>query len=230
MTRVLVIMAMEAEAGPVRVALGLDETPSPLHAAFPARLWSDDELAVAICGTDARFDVDAIGTQPAVVTTLLACDHHRPDLLVSAGTAGGFAGRGGRIGDVFLSTDPLVFHDRRIPLGPFEAYGVGSYPTIGTVELAAAIGARPGVITTGNSLDAPPVDLATMIAAEADAKDMEAAAVGWVAEQFGIDFVAVKSITDLVDSPEPTAEQFGRNFDLATRRLAETLPRLLAQL
>ena len=223
-------MAMAAEAAPCREALGLTAAPLPLHRRLPGELWARGDLALATCGTDTRFGVDAIGTQPAAVVTLLAADRHQPEIIISAGTAGGFVARGGAIGDVYLSTEPIVYHDRRIPLRRFEPYGVGSYPTIGTAALAGAIGATPGVITTGNSLDAPPVDVATMSTSRANAKDMEAAAVAWVAEQLGVGFVALKAITDLVDSPEPTAEQFGRNFARASHRLTETVTRLLASL
>ena len=37
------------------------------------------------------------------------------DLIVSVGTAGGFAARGAKIGDVFVATG-FANHDRRIPL------------------------------------------------------------------------------------------------------------------
>ena len=39
----------------------------------------------------------------------------RPDLILSVGTAGGFAARGAAIGDVFVATG-FANHDRRIPL------------------------------------------------------------------------------------------------------------------
>ena len=39
----------------------------------------------------------------------------RPDLIISVGTAGGFAARGAAIGDVFVATG-FANHDRRIPL------------------------------------------------------------------------------------------------------------------
>ncbi len=39
----------------------------------------------------------------------------RPDLVISVGTAGGFAARGAAIGDVFVATG-FANHDRRIPL------------------------------------------------------------------------------------------------------------------
>ena len=45
MTVPLVVIAMEAEAAPVRTALGLDGHGEPLHPAFPARLWAGADVA-----------------------------------------------------------------------------------------------------------------------------------------------------------------------------------------
>ncbi|MGH1503521.1 MAG: 5'-methylthioadenosine nucleosidase [Acidimicrobiales bacterium] len=232
--RILIVVAMEAEARPVRAALGLHAEPASLHPAFPSAMAADGPLAVATNGTDPRFEIDAIASQPAVVTTLTAAESHRPDLVISAGTAGGFEGRGGAIGDVFVSTEPVRFHDRRVDIPGWDAYGEGSYPVadLGPErdDLLSAMGAKPGRMTTGNSLDAPPVDLATMDRFGADAKDMEAAAVAWVCEHLGVDFLAVKAITDLVDHPEATAEQFRRNLGLATERLAAAVGSLVGAL
>ncbi len=232
--RILLVVAMEAEAQPIRAALGLGAEPVGLHPAFPSTMVADGALAVATNGVDARFEIDAIASQPAVVTTFTAVEAHRPDLVISAGTAGGFEGRGGAIGDVFVSTEPVRYHDRRIDIPVWDAYGEGAYPVAdlggGVDDLLAAMGAKPGRMTTGNSLDAPPIDMATMDRFGADAKDMEAAAVAWVCEHLGVDFLAVKAITDLVDHPEATAEQFRRNLALATERLADAVATLVAAL
>lgn len=50
----------------------------------------------------------------------------KPDIIINAGTAGGFKSFGMGIGDAVIST-VFKYHDRRIPLPGFEAYGVGSY-------------------------------------------------------------------------------------------------------
>ena len=44
-----------------------------------------------------------------------------------------------------------------------------------------------------------------------------------MAELLGVPMLAVKSITDLVDHPTATAEQFAVNFSSATQRLRDTL-------
>ena len=59
--------------------------------------------------------MDNVGTVPAALTAYLAIQAFRPDIVISAGTAGGFRSRGAAIADVFVSTG-MVNHDRRIPI------------------------------------------------------------------------------------------------------------------
>ena len=59
---------------------------------------------------------------------------------------------------------------------------------------------------------------------------MEAAAVAWVGGLHGVAVGAVKAITDLVDSPVATAEQFSANLDAAARSLRATTLALLERL
>ena len=222
-------MAMEAEAAPVRAALGLEGQGRQLHPAFPARLWANGAVALAVNGTDPRFGVDSIGTQPAVTTTLHAIELVHPSLVVSAGTCGGFAERAGTIGSVYLASS-CGFHDRRIDIPAFDEYGRGDFPVADLTQVAEANGWATGHVTTGNALDAPAVDLDRMGAAGAVAKEMEAAAVAWVCERLGVPFTALKVVTDLVDHHETAADQFLRNLELATAELARAVPALLAAL
>ena len=84
-----------------------------------------------------------------------------PDLVLSVGTAGGFAQRGATIGDVFLSTK-CVFHARRIPEASrtekpnpnvvvLEEYGFGHFRSPDLVGLAHAANLKQGVVTTSDS-------------------------------------------------------------------------------
>ena len=69
------------------------------------------------------------GTMPCAkaYTSITAFE---PDIVISAGTAGGFRSAGGEIGDVYLSTK-CVFHSRRIMSGDhgndYEEYGFGNF-------------------------------------------------------------------------------------------------------
>ena len=52
---------------------------------------------------------------------------------------------------------------------------------------------------------------------------MEACAIAQVCAQCGVPFVAVKSITDLVDHPEAVQDAFLRNLRMASALLAERM-------
>jgi 5'-methylthioadenosine nucleosidase len=62
--------------------------------------------------------------QIAALATLLAINDFHPDLIISAGTSGGFKRVGAAIGDCFIGTS-FVHHDRRIQIPGFDKYGVG---------------------------------------------------------------------------------------------------------
>ena len=131
-------MAMEAEAAPLRTALEASTRAAPAWAsALPARLAVTPDRAdrpsvlLAVNGTDPVTGVDCIGSTAAGITTLVALaaarDHWgaAPDLVLSVGTAGGWAGHGTAVGDVFLAWDRFVAHDRRIDLPGFDRFGLG---------------------------------------------------------------------------------------------------------
>jgi len=228
--RLLLVVAMEAEARPVRSALGIGHESTELHPGFPARLYTGQvghvSVGVAVNGFDPRFNVESIGSQPAVTTSLHAIEAFAPDLVISAGTCGGFGAHDSHVGEVIIA-DRVVYHDRRMVVPGWDVYGVGDYPVVDLSAVASDHGWRIGAVTTGNSLDAPPVDIATMAASGALAKEMEAAAVAWICERMNVPFAAVKVVTDLVDDPEPTAAQFERNLRHASDSLAAAVRTLV---
>ena len=59
--------------------------------------------------------VDNIGTVSAGLMSYLAIQAFKPDVVISAGTAGGFKSSGAQIADVFVSS-AMINHDRRIPI------------------------------------------------------------------------------------------------------------------
>lgn len=77
----------------------------------------------------------------------------RPDIIVSAGTVGGFKRMGAEIGDCFIGTS-YVHHDRRIAIPGFDKYGVGLRHAPECSKLINDLGLKSGVVTSGNSLDA----------------------------------------------------------------------------
>lgn len=173
--------------------------------------------------------VDNIGTIPAAVISYLALDKLRPDLAISAGTAGGFKRLGASIGDVYLGTS-FAHHDRRIPLPSFDAYGVWAVAAAPAPRLAEAAGLKTGGVTTGNSLDWHEADMAAMKTNGAVVKEMEAAGVAWSAHLFGTPLIALKSVTDIVDGDQAAADEFVANLATATAALHDKLAAVLAWL
>lgn len=239
---IAIVMAMEAEAAPLRAALGAEAVIRPeWAAALPPTVWHAPagaaavgcEVVLAVNGTDPRTGVDCIGSTAAALTTQVVVDRtvalagRRPDLLLTVGTAGGWQRAGAEIGDVYLAWDRFVCHDRRIDLPGFDAFGRGDLPAADLRSHAAALGCRLGVVTTGDSLDESEVDAIRILESGAEVKEMEAAAVAWVGDLHGVPVGGVKAITDLVDSPAPTAEQFTDNLHAAAAALQNTTTALL---
>jgi len=115
----------------------------------------------------------------------------------------------------------FVYHDRRIPLGDFEDYGIGGYSThdklLDMFELPRAI------CTTGNSLDSTDKERNKMVELAKKGKplvkEMEAAAIAEVCKMFDVPLIAIKSVTDIVDGPGVPAEEFVENLGLASKNL-----------
>uniref|UniRef100_A0A7S3P677 Nucleoside phosphorylase domain-containing protein n=1 Tax=Amphora coffeiformis TaxID=265554 RepID=A0A7S3P677_9STRA len=232
---VIVAIAMEAEAHPFVEHLGLKAYPDlfPSTVPFQAYRGTHGEATVTVVtnGKDAVYStgVDNCGTVPAALATFLALEKSPEcDILVNAGTAGGFGRMGGTIGDVYL-TSAVANHDRRIPIPAFVPYGVGKLDAkFDVAKLAAALDFKVGTCTTGNSLDKTPEDDKHMQANEAVVKDMEAAAIAWsCALHNQTPFLGVKVVTDIVDGGVATQDEFLANLAAASQSLQAALPKIL---
>ncbi len=185
-------------------------------------------LVVAVAGTHPRFNVDSIGTVPAALLAHTVLTRFKVTRLINAGTAGGFESRGGVVGDVYLGAEAVVFHDRRVPLGGFEAMGRGHFPVECDVGLAKSLALKTGVVSTGDSLDCTEEDAKHLRALGASVKEMEAAGIAWVCERHRVPLVLLKALTDIVDHPTSTAAQFVENYALAVTNLATKLNGVVA--
>lgn len=226
--RLLIVMAMHAEAEPVVRELGLSPVATPPWASpVPMRLWQGRvgslEVDLVVNGIDPKSGLDLIGTQPATASTMLGCEAFKPDLVLSAGTCGGFLERGATIGKVYLATDRVWFHDRRVPIPGFDELARGGYPVADFSDIGATLNLEPGIVSTGDSLDLSPEDSKRIEAVGAHAKEMEAAAVAWIAGLFGARFTALKAVTDMVDGEHPPQDEFFANLKHATEELAGSL-------
>ncbi|CAK9162528.1 unnamed protein product [Ilex paraguariensis] len=170
--------------------------------------------------------VDSVGTIPASLVTYASIQALKPDLIINAGTAGGFKAKGACIGDVFLASD-VAFHDRRNPIPVFDLYGVGLRQAFSTPNLSKELNLKVGKLSTGDSLDMCPQDNALIIANDATTKDMEGAAVAYVADLLKVPAIFIKAVTDVVDGDKPTADEFLQNLAAVTAALAETVPQVV---
>jgi 5'-methylthioadenosine nucleosidase len=79
----------------------------------------------------------------------------------------------------------------------------------------------------GNSLDYTDKDMEIMTNHKAAVKEMEAAAIAWVAQLFKKPMFCVKAVTDIVDGDKPTQEEFLENLHAAAAALQQVLPKVL---
>lgn len=226
---------MKGEAQRLIRELGL-EAMGPLDPGLPSVWYQGTQvmpngeslhIAVVLAGIDERFQCDRIGTEAAVLSAFLLCRKFAPDLLINAGTCGGFQARGAQVGSLYIGAKELLFHGRRIPLQEFREFGIGRIPACPASEVAEVIGAKTGILSTSNSFETTSEELAFFEAEGVVVKDMEATAVARLAGDLGIPFLAIKAVTDLIDHPTPEHEAFQRNYDMVTLKLTKGLLDLL---
>ena len=224
---IALLMAMQDEAQGLIDDLGLQLDTQLLDNELPMRLYVGSykglQLSLLLSGKDERYGVDNIGTQAATLSAYAAIRDIKADVLISAGTAGGFAdlpgNKGADIGRVYLSDEQLVFHDRRVPIPGFAESGVGHFPCLNVRNMAAALNLPYGVVSSGSSLEKSAKDVEVIERYGAVAKEMEAAAIAWVASLYKKPFFAIKSITNLLDRPGASEDLFLQNLHTASAEL-----------
>ena len=185
------------------------------------------EVAVAFAGTCETHGVDRIGTVPAALGAHALIRRFNPDLLVNAGTCGGFKARGAEVGSIYVGSKTFLFHDHHIPMPGFREFGVGRIPARRPESVLRILDAAAGVVSTGDSFTPTDAELAFFDEEGVHAKDMEAAAIARLAADLDLPFLAVKAVTDLVDDPEPAHEAFERNLARVSGMLQTRLESLL---
>ncbi|KAH6811932.1 methylthioadenosine nucleosidase 1 [Perilla frutescens var. frutescens] len=215
-SNILFIIAMQTEASPLVNKFQLAEEPDSV---FPKGVpwvryggkYGDLHINIVCPGKDATLGVDCVGTVSSSLLAYASIQALQPDLIINAGTAGGFKAKGASIGDVYLASD-VAFHDRRIPIPVFDLYGVGSRKPLSTPNLAKELNLKVGKLSTGDSLDMCPQDEAAIVANDATIKDMEGAAIAYVADLLNVPAIYLKAVTDIIDGDKPTAEEFLQNL------------------
>nr|WRF90803.1 5'-methylthioadenosine/S-adenosylhomocysteine nucleosidase 1 [Leucaena leucocephala subsp. glabrata] len=230
-SNIVFIIAMQSEALPVVNRFQLTEDTSSL---FPQGVpwvryfgtYKDLNITLIWPGKDPTLGVDSIGTVSSSLVTYAAIQALKPDLIINAGTAGGFKAKGASIGDVFIISD-CAFHDRRIPIPVYDLFGVGSRKAFETPNLVKELNLKFGKLSTGDSLDMTQQDEASIIANDATVKDMEGAAIAYVADLLKVPVIFVKAVTDIIDGDKPTAEEFLQNLAAVTAALDEAVYKVI---
>ncbi|KAL9418301.1 hypothetical protein AB3S75_041161 [Citrus x aurantiifolia] len=228
---VVIIIAMQTEAMPLVNKFELKEDQDSV---FPEGVpwvryhgtYKDLHLNLIWPGKDTSLEVDSVGTISASLVTYASIQALKPDLIINAGTAGGFKAKGASIGDVFLISD-VAFHDRRIPIPVFDLYGVGQRQAFSTPNLLRELNLKVCKLSTGDSLDMSSQDEKSITANDATIKDMEGAAIAYVADLFKVPALFVKAVTDLVDGDKPTAEEFMENLVAVTAALEQSISQVI---
>lgn len=226
------IVAMLAEAQPFIDHFGVKEVEG-FFAPLPCRMYEAEVNGTRLCIVlnGQQHGSDLVGCEAASVATLAAIERLHPDIIVNSGTCGGFKSDGANIADVYLGTGSM-FHDRRVPGDDqWGTQALGNYPAMeGVEEMAKKLELKTGKVTTGSSLDMQPCDLEIIKANGGNLKDMEGAAVAFVASLFKIPVLHVKSVTDLCDGGAETFEEFSRNLAAACEALKEANIKVINEL
>ncbi|KAL1801781.1 hypothetical protein ACET3Z_030428 [Daucus carota] len=228
---IAIIMAMQTEALPLidkfHLSLALDSLfPNGVPWVRYHGTYNDLYINIVLPGKDVVLGVDNVGTVCASLITYASIQALQPDLIINAGTAGGFKAKGACIGDVFLVSE-VAFHDRRIPIPLFDLYGVSQRQAFSTPNMSKDIKLKAGKLSTGDSMDMCPMDESSIIANDATLKDMEGAAVAYVADLLKIPAIFMKAVTDIVDGEKPTSEEYLENLSAVTAGLGEAVSQVV---
>ena len=231
---ILVVIAMQAEADPILAALGIKGAGTQLEPPLPPMHYSTTRegmtINLVVNGQDPVYQLDSFGTDAATLSCYLGIKAFSPDLVISAGVAGGFKTQAS-IGDVYLSKDSVRYFDRRVSITSpdYQDYAIGFYPVVDASLMAADLGLKTGIVVTGGSFENSLIDDRQIRNLEGSVVEMECAAVAKMSMLWGTPFMAAKAIVDF-DDVVGFASQFDGNFTIATTSLANQLLRIFGYL
>ncbi|XP_031393468.1 5'-methylthioadenosine/S-adenosylhomocysteine nucleosidase 1-like isoform X3 [Punica granatum] len=202
---IVIITAVQSQALPLAEKFQLVEDAALSAEGFPwvrySGVYKNLCLNVIWLGKDLALGVDSVGTVSAALVAYASIQALKPDLIINAGTAGGLKSKGATIGDVFLPSH-VAFHDRRNPL-------------------------PAGKLSTGNSLDICPQDEKLITANDAAVKDMEGAAIAYVADLLKIPIIFIKAVSYIVHDEKPDSDNYLKNLMGGSVALDEAVVRAI---
>lgn len=168
-------------------------------------------------GKNVVLALSGIGKVNAALSTALMLQQHCPDFVINTGSAGGL-GSGLKVGDVVIGTQ-TAHHD--VDVTAF-GYAIGHVPRMPTrfesdpalcaaAEKAAAAfehaAVHRGLIVSGDQFVHSSESVAEVRRhfPDAQAVEMEAAAIAQSCHRFGVPFVVVRAISDLADEEADTS-------------------------
>ncbi|XP_071690408.1 5'-methylthioadenosine/S-adenosylhomocysteine nucleosidase-like [Rutidosis leptorrhynchoides] len=223
----LIFAAMDSEALPIIQHFKLSQDDGSL---FPIGVpwirydgyYKDLHINVIYPGKDRDLGVNSVGTVPASLVTFASIQALKPDLLINAGTAGGFKVRGACISDVFLVSD-LAFHHRRNPIPGPDKYCLGRRQSFPTPNLVKELNLKVCKLSTGDSLDMCPQDEICILANDATIVDMEGAALAYVSSIMRVPAIFIKVVSNYVDGEKSIPEEFAENVQATVMVLGEVV-------
>src|SRR5215510_6113181 len=220
---ILVVIAMQAEADPILAALGIKGAGTQLEPPLPPMHYSTTRegmtINLVVNGQDPVYQLDSFGTDAATLSCYLGIKAFSPDLVISAGVAGGFKTQA-EIADVYLSKDSVRYFDRRVSITDpnYQDYAIGFYPVADASDMAATLKLKTGIVVTGGSFENSLIDDRQIRNLDASVVEMECAAVAKMSMLCGKPFIAAKAIVDF-DDAVGFSSQFQDNFSKATNSL-----------
>lgn len=220
--KIAIIAAMSKE---LALLLPLIDAPSVVTAngiTFNRGNIGRHEVIASECG---------IGKVNAAVGTLTLIECFHPDIIINTGVAGG-TGNGASILDVIIA-DRIAYHD--VWCGPGTERGqAAGFPARFEcplpLEIRRSLGAREGLLASGDIFVDDPADLQRILALYPDAiaVDMESAAIAQVCALKDVPFVCLRVVSDTPGeggnmaaytdfwsaAPERTFESVGRLLQL----------------
>ena len=230
---------MRAEAQPLIDYYGLEEQEG-FFSPLPCKLYrpssklpslNREGVGVSLILNGVDHDRDLIGCEAAAITTQVAIQKLKPDLVISVGTCGGWQRYGAKVGQAYVA-DGVMFHDRRVPGdNAWDTQGLGNYPVWeGSWKLAEALGLPMGKVTTGSSFDLSEEEDRLIDENGGRLKEMEGAAVAFVCSLYQVPVMLVKAVTNLRDAESEDISDFHENLKKASLSLTETIKKIITTL